>query len=662
MTTAGLADRSRAAFTQRFPQIITALDVQEPQSAAIFDGASPVDLMVGERQLYGGDARSQAGAQVEAFMAKPLRLIMETPNAAGLVSEICIGLKLAMDRSLVEERVSELSRGPLTAPTFLIVFGVGLGYHLEELIRRTGARWVVIVEPFVEFIGHSFGAVDWQALFERVEGAGGKIEMITEMDPSQIVTLVMNHVARNGTPYLDGSWVFTHYPHWTFAEAGKRLHGAAEFVYVNRGFFEDELVMMTNATTNFAKHPFWLLDMRPRRHRPELAVIVGAGPSLDEAVDTLRRIRDRVVLFSGGTALRPLLRHGIVPDFHCELENGPQVPEVIAEAAQYGDLSRIRLIASATVDPRTPALFKETILFFRDTVSSTRILAGEIVQVSGAAPTCINTAVAAATALGFTDFAFFGTDCGTRSDVDDHAEGTIYRDLDKWKSKAALRTRYPLEVEGNFGGIAITNWVYDASRRMLIDLIAVHRLNAVNCSDGALIAGATPRVPESVRADGPALDRDALIATIKRTMVQYAPGEILREKDLPGLRQKSRDMYQALRDILAEADPEAADFAAVFDGMMKFLREAQGRFAYAEAIPDGSLSALPRIAMFYGCRIADLALRRRLFATFRAEFETALDAMDRETDALLERLAKLLDEPPASVAGRGGTQRAAIGG
>jgi hypothetical protein len=47
--------------------------------------------------------------------------------------------------------------------------------------------------------------------------------------------------------------------------------------------------------------------------------------------------------------------------------------------------------------------------------------------------------------------------------------------------------------------------------------------------------------------------------------------------------------------------------------------------------------------MFYGCRIGDPALRTRLFATFRAEFEKALDSMDRRTDELLERLSGLLE-------------------
>src|SRR6185437_14054496 len=100
-------------------------------------------------------------------------------------------------------------------------------------------------------------------------------------------------------------------------------------------------------------------------------------------------------------------------------------------------------------------------------------------------------------------------------------------DIEKWRTYIAKRANYPLEVEGNFGGIAMTNWVYDASRRMLIDLIAAYRLNAINCSDGALINGATPRVAESIDVPGPALDHEQIAAELKRSMKRYDPREML---------------------------------------------------------------------------------------------------------------------------------------
>jgi hypothetical protein len=647
MTADDRAARSRAAFAERFPTIIAAMPAEAAQSTLVVEGGAPIDILIGEQRIYGGDARAQVAGQIDAFMAKPLRLLMEAPQDAGLVSEICIGLKLAMERVLTEAGAAEISRAPVSAPTFLVVFGIGLGYHLEELVRRTGARWIIVVEPFAELIGHSFRAIDWDGLLARVEAAGGKLHVIADLDPGRVVAAIMRTVAQHGTPYLDGTWVFTHYPLWTFAESSKRLHGAAEFAYVNRGFFEDEVVMMTNAVTNFARHPFWLLDAKPRLHRPETAVVVGAGPSLDEAIQTLQRIRDRVVLFSGGTALRPLLRNGLVPDFHCELENGAHVFEVCSEAAQFGDLKKVRLIASATVNPSLASLFGEAIFFFRDAVSSTRVLAGDARPMSGAAPTCVNTAVAAGAALGFTNFILMGTDCGARPGMSRHAEGTIYHDLDKWRTRDE-RAKYPLEVEGNFGGIAVTNWVYDACRRMLIELIDVCRLAVVNCSDGALIAGATPRVPESLEIGGAAIDRARVAAELQRTMRHHEAGDMLRGKDLEGLRESARALYRDLAAVVERFPADSDDFAGVFDAMMAFRRAAGNSYRRIEAMPDGSLSALPRIGMFYGSRVADGALRRRLFAVFRAEFHRALAAMAGRTDALIAELAALAGETPAA--------------
>jgi hypothetical protein len=648
MTSGDRALRSRAAFARRFPEIAAALEQGTPQSSIILEGTEPADIVVGDRRIYGDNARRRSADQVAAFMKKPLRLIMETPQSAGLVSEICINLQRALQDTIEKSGASTIARGPLSAPTFLIVFGVGLGYHLTELVRATKARWVIIIEPFTEFLRHSFAAVDWHEMLDEVEAASGSVHVITELDPSRMVNLIMYEIMRRGTPYLDGTWVFTHYPIWAFAEAAKRMHGAASFAYINRGFFEDELVMMTNAVTNFCTRSFWLLDSKPRLHRPETAVIVGAGPSLDEAIETLHRIRDKVILFSAGTSLRPLLRQGITPDFHCELENGGQVVEVVEEARRHGDLSSIHLIASSTVDPRVPELFGETILFHRDSVSSTRILRGDHAPIGGSAPTCVNTAMSAAAHLGFTDFLLFGTDCGVRPGASDHAEGTIYQDIDRYRVTAKQRDRYPLELEGNFGGIALTDWVYDASRRMLMDLIATYRLNVVNCSDGAVISGATPRVPEAVEIGGPIIDRAAVLSEIKRSMGHYGPGQLLHFNQLSHLREMSRVMFGELRHVLAGFNPIEADFPGVYNAFRRFLDAAEAKYGHVNAIVDGSVNALPRIAMFYGCR-TDGDLRLALFARFLDEFGGVLEKMERRTDALFERLELLLaGEPEAA--------------
>lgn len=637
------AAASRAAFVARFPAIAQALDRPGVVSSSLIEeNDAIVDAMVADARLYNGDAQAFAARQVDAFMEKPLRLYVERPTDAGLVSPICVGLHDALGQFLVARGLDEISSQVCgDSPRFLVVFGLGLGLHIEELARRTRARWLIVAEPIVDFIAHSFHTVDWPALIAHFEAQGGGIEIVTKLDPGEMVSGIVRAMTTHGIPYVDGSYVFTHYPFWAFTEARNRLYEAVEFAFINRGFFEDELKMMTNAATNFTAAPFWILEGRPRLHRPELAAIVGAGPSLDEALPRLKEIRDRIVLFSAGTALRPLLHNGLVPDFHCELENVPAAFDAAGEAGRYGDLKQVTLIASATVDPRIPILFREVVYFFRDSVSSTQIFGERHLPISGATPTCVNMALSMAAFLGFTRMALFGADCGVRVGGEDHASDTVYRDVGMFQKAGDLAARFPLEIEGNFGGIARTNWIYDSCRLMLSEVITLRSLDVVNASDGALVPGAVPRVAEAIEPQGPAIDRAALIAALKRSLNETAPAAIMAEADLAATARGAQRLFDDLDRMLLRLAQSEPDFGAVYRAVRSILADAGGRYGRAEAIVSGTLVALPRIAMFFGFRVSDPTVRRDLYYLFVKEFRATLGRMKKETEALFARLAAL---------------------
>jgi len=642
VTDRDFSERSRAAFAKRFPGGAAELDrIEAPATSVVLEDGVAVDVVVADARLYSGNAVGFAEEQVSAFMKKPLRLFMENPGAAGLVSEICVRMLNALKEELTQRGMTEIDRHPSGNPTFLVVFGLGLGHHVRELLRRTEARWLVIVEPTLELIKHSFQALDWAALIEELEARDGAVYLVTDPDPAKMVAGIVAQVGKHGVPFIDGAWVFTHYPLWSFAEARTKLHQAVQYAFVNRGFFEDEITMMSNAVANFTAAPHWLIEGKPRLQRPETAVIVGAGPSLDESLATLHRIRDRVVLFSGGTSLRPLLRNGLVPDFHCELENIPLVVDVLKEAGKHGDLSQIRLIASATVDPRVPPMFREALFFFRDSVSSTMLLAHGLRVLQAAAPTCVNTAMAAAISLGFTEIALVGTDCGMRVGGRDHASDTVYGAGGFVKA----RDNFPIEVEGNFGGTARTDWVYDACRRMLGEAIKVYGLSPINCSDGALIPGARPVVPEAVEIDAPPVDHEALIADLKHALIGFEPAEILRDRDFADMIDDTKDLYRELREMLAGFEPEDADFAGVYRATGEFLGEAHGKFREADSMSNGTLFALPRIGMFYGYRVPAGDTRSALFDAFLRETREIIDQMEKQTLDLFERLGQQATEP-----------------
>ena len=55
-------------------------------------------------------------------------------------------------------------------------------------------------------------------------------------------------------------------------------------------------------------------------YKGKTAVIVSAGPSLDKNIETLKKYRDKYILFTVGTAVKTLFKHDIKPDFLCIIE------------------------------------------------------------------------------------------------------------------------------------------------------------------------------------------------------------------------------------------------------------------------------------------------------------------------------------------------------
>ena len=247
-------------------------------------------------------------------------------------------------------------------------------------------------------------------------------------------------------------------------------------------------------------------------------------------------------------------------------------------------------------------------------------------------------ALSMAAFLGFTDMALFGADCGIRPGSEDHAKDTVYRDVGVFQKDGDVHRRYPVEVEGNFGGIARTNWVYDSCRLMLSEVIQLRSLNVANASDGALIPGAVPRVAEAIDPIGPVIDRAAMTAALKRSLNKTTPDTIFAEADLAETACKADRLYadlDRLLDRLARGEP---DFAGVYRAVGAFLSDAGTRYGRTEAICSGTLVALPRIAMFFGFRVADPVARADLFSLFIKEFKATIQEICEETKALFERL------------------------
>jgi hypothetical protein len=248
--------------------------------------------------------------------------------------------------------------------------------------------------------------------------------------------------------------------------------------------------------------------------------------------------------------------------------------------------------------------------------------------------------------------ALFGADCGVRIGGDDHAKDTVYRDVGIFQKNGDLKERYPVEVEGNFGGVARTNWIYDSCRLMLAEVIQSRSLKVCNASDGAFVPGAVPRVPEAIEPTTGPIDHAAVLAALKRALNEIEPATIFAEVDLGETAKAAERLFDDLDEMLTELGGGEPDFAAVYRAIREFIDKAGDGYGRTDPIISGSLVALPRIAMFFGFRIDDFVIRKELFSLFIKEFRDTVEEMKKGVTELFGRLTAMADqalvEPPAS--------------
>lgn len=634
------------AFAERFPVIADSLPATTLSTIVRDETGRAIDIDLGRGRVYNGDAEVLAAEQVGRFEVKPLQFFTQDLSGANIGSEVSARMRDRMLEVMADNGITSYSNKPDYEGSFLVILGLGLGYHLRPLLENTRARHVLIVEPVPEFTAHAAATQDWEALFGIAERRGIDIKLSAAAQPDQIIAEIRRLVYRVGEPFIDGAFVFVHYPSWVLTETRDRLQQVIDQMFISKGFYEDELKMMTNAVGNLLRYDSRIVDARPKPARPETAIIIGSGPSIDRSMEDLRRLVPQGVVFSAGTSLRVCLRNGIRPQFHCELENGDPTVEVLTALSREFDLSGITLIASVTVDPRVAALFDEVFFFFRDSVSSTRILAPERHELIGVGPTCVNTALRVSAALGFTDYVLFGTDCGSKLGQVKHSRDSVYAVTDKYKA-FERNLKYNQTLPGNFGGTVECDWILALCAQILGDITRRYRLNVLNTSDGALLNGVMPRVASSIRTLPRPADAEKVRADMRRLARLYPAGGFFERWEAGQLLEGATKFYDDLLALVDAAIAEGDDLVAFWARLSDFMDGFQDQYGKTESIAHGSIRSMPKIGMYFSHRMTDPGKRAIMVTSFLAEYRSTVLFMRDGTLGLIENLETALAERSA---------------
>ncbi len=233
---------------------------------------------------------------------------------------------------------------------FCLVLGLGLGYHVLELLKHQSVQAVLLVEYDVSLLRAFLEQQDLRAVL-----ADSRVRLAVERPAQTIAALIAQHYV----PILHGNLSTlmlrgrVECDQHRFSDAGEAASEAAEAagadLRVQRVFGRQ---WMRNIAANTV-HGMCRTSDLPQTRR---AIVTAAGPSLDAAVDTIAARAADQLLIATDTSLARLLAAGITPDL---------VVAIDCQLASYLHVlaarkAAVTLVADAGVHPAVIGCFART--------------------------------------------------------------------------------------------------------------------------------------------------------------------------------------------------------------------------------------------------------------------------------------------------------------
>jgi len=267
-------------------------------------------------------------------------------------------LALASKYDPMAEAEKLTEQADLSKHAGIVLLGLGIGHHAALLAERIHESATLIVfEPDVAVLRAVLEQVDHSAwlgannveLFtasDSDEGSvqGGRGQLIQQLEP----------YAGNLT---QGCVLITHPP--PRKQHSEALNRFAESITDLLAYFRTNVAtaLVNSARTCenlLANLPYYAagaaIDDLKDAAKGRMAVCVAAGPSLARNIDLLKdpQVRERIVLITVQTTLKPLLAHGIRPDFVTALDYA-EISKRFYEGLP--DLPDVTLVAETKAHP-----------------------------------------------------------------------------------------------------------------------------------------------------------------------------------------------------------------------------------------------------------------------------------------------------------------------
>jgi len=547
-----------AVFKVHMPEIYEFFQNYQPTRAKLtFDQNGDINMVSEGALVYEEKAKESSYEQAEAFYNDPKLFSYQLKRA-----DISAFDDVDFEHERVLENIYLRREEDLKTASFnllkhdqqidlLTMIGIGLGFHVERLFQLCNVRFFYLYEPDPDCFYCAMHCIDFGPLIERCFSQGGAFTIKIGGNENQYINGLNVMLVEHGFFNVARFFNYRHYRSEATDKTFKLVYDLAYRLSSGWGFFEDEIISVIHTLTNAKEKLPYILNKNHFKNRLEdkPVFVIGNGPSLDETIAFVKNNVSNAIIFSCGTALKPVLDAGIVPDFHIEMERvAASYMWIDSDSAGHKDkLKQVNIISLNTVYTEVLKFFKNAYLLAKPKDGGTDFLYQYIDEekypaVYACNPTVTNAATAAAVFLGFKNLYLFGVDYGYIDEEYHHSKASVY--YQEGSHAEHLTTSSDMRVPGNFVDEVFTTQIFDNAKSSLEILLEMHpEITCYNCSNGVNI-----QLTQSLMFD--------------------------KIPDLPQIDDKALLLEDLLENAFSFDDFEGLDLHALFKGKLVEIKES----------------------------------------------------------------------------------------
>ncbi|MDK1285599.1 6-hydroxymethylpterin diphosphokinase MptE-like protein [Pseudoalteromonas umbrosa] len=499
-----------SCFQKYFPDIAQAIsDFQVREDFCIhvtttgYGNFVPADMSA---PVYSDDPIGQVKQQVEHSIKNPMFSATDytayQPNDADKRIHVrYMGALTRAMRKIQAHNKAHFTELPACFPSAMI-FGIGLGYHIELLLEKTQFDYCFLIEPDFEVFFASLFCTDWFKIIEKVDEQGGSLFFQLGADKESFIKDLEVLADDIGAFSVVRSFCYQHTPLPEIIELIQQWSQQYFRFQFGHGFFNDAITGLSHSVHLLEKNIPILVQ--PKEKRLDLSTpvfILGNGPSLDEAEQFIKDNCDKAILMAAGTSIASLYKKGIPVDFHVLVERPYSNYKIFGDILPPEEYKKTNLIGLNTLYPDNTDRYKwsgiagkgnEAGTFLLEIISQTQRQVG-IPLMPYCNPVVANAALSFSMFAGFKNIYLFGIDNGNLLTGEHHSKDSIYRLNQEDENEDGVVC---LKMDGkylpaNFGGQVESNDLFMTAHSQIEKLIAHYPNRAVyNIGNGAKINGA----------------------------------------------------------------------------------------------------------------------------------------------------------------------------